>query len=414
MSLTSSLFSGVSGLDTLGSSMSVIGDNIANVNTVGFKASRATFQDVLLQSVSTAAGTAQVGGGTSLADISISFAQGSFESTDSSTDLAIGGEGFFVVRDPNNQDMKYYTRAGDFSFDKNNNLVNPNGLVVQGYEVGIDGSLGSISDIIVSSQGSPPNPTTEMNTTINLNADAEEWDEVEETGGKYSTSITVYDSLGNDVTLTIDFTKAESGWDWAASVPENVGECSSTGSLAFDETGALTTGTEATIDITSLSSEANDMEIIWNFLDESGESNGSITSYASDSTTAFLSQNGYAAGTLQGIIVDEDGFVIGQYSNGEVTSLYQIALAKFQNTQGLDRAGGNLYRKTGISGDPIMGKAGSSGLGTISPNSLEQSNVDIANEFVKMITTQRGFQANSKIITVADQMLSELINLKRY
>jgi len=480
MSLSSSLFSGISGLNTLGESMTVIGDNIANVNTVGFKASRVTFQDVLSQTVSTTAGTAQVGRGTSLADITSSFSQGSFESTDSTTDLAIGGDGFFVVRDPGNANNQYYTRGGQFRFDKDGNFINPAGYIVRGWELDQNGQdIGSITDITLSSFTSPPSATDRMTVVTNLNSGAEnrsadlslEWDAqnavpIPDTAYEYQTTVKVYDSLGDTHDLTLYFDPG-TGATWEFIVTCNPSEDNRTGAQAAlaggdDGVGMLGRGE---IIFNAASGVISDINI-WDFTHsvdydlgtggnwtertEPGDlTNGyftlspdflggspltvelnlgsvystgagawlndslSTTQFASSSTTVFQSATGYGAGDLQSVSVGTDGVITGQYSNGEVIPLYRVALAKFQNVQGLYKEGGNLYRQTRLSGVPITARPGTNGLGSLSPNSLEQSNVDIATEFVKMITTQRGFQANSKIITVTDQMLSELINLKR-
>ena len=480
MSLSSSLFSGISGLSALGNAMTVIGDNIANVNTVGFKGSRVTFQDVLSQSVATTAGTAQVGRGTSLADISSSFSQGSFESTDSTTDLAIGGSGFFVVRDPGNDNNEFYTRAGEFRFDKDGNFTNPAGYIVRGWELDeVTGEqLGTITDITLQSFTSSPSATSNLSMIVNLDADASNnsggsntalsarWDgdnvDANFIGAgdyEYQTTLKVYDSLGSTHDVTIYFDPGEAATDpvWEYVVTCNPSEDSRTITDA-DHTGLLARGTvefnSASGQISgaadSITCELNNGDGTWTLLDNATDAvpnggyfafrpefidgismninldfgtrfNGTVwandslatTQFASASTTVFQTANGYGAGDLESITVATDGVITGQYSNGQVLPLYRVALANFQNEQGLYKVGSNLYRETRLSGDPITGRPGQQGLGNISPNSLEQSNIDIANEFVKMITTQRGFQANSKIITVTDQMLSELINLKR-
>jgi flagellar hook protein FlgE len=480
MSLSSSLFSGVSGLNTLGNSMTVIGDNIANVNTVGFKTSRVTFQDVLSQTVSTTSGTAQVGRGTSLADITSSFSQGSFESTDSTTDLAIGGDGFFVLRDPSDVNNQFYTRAGQFSFDKNGNFINPAGYIVAGWELDQNGQdIGSITDITLSSFTSPPSASDRITVVTNLNANAQdrsadlslEWDAqnavpIADTAYEYQTTVKVYDSLGDTHDLTLYFDRG-TGSTWEFIVTCNPDEDFRTGAQARltagdDGVGMLgkgeiqfapASGVILDINWEEFTPAAGNFDLTtgtWTVRDESTDlthgyftlapdflggfpltvemnfgsvySSGagtwvndslSTTQFASSSTTLFQTATGYGAGDLQSVTVGTDGVITGQYSNGEVIPLYRVALAKFQNVQGLYKEGGNLYRETRLSGVPITAKPGTNGLGSIAPNSLEQSNVDIATEFVKMITTQRGFQANSKIITVTDQMLSELINLKR-
>jgi len=482
MGLASALFSGISGLSTLGNAMTVIGDNIANVNTVGFKASRVTFQDILSQTVATTAGISQVGRGTSIANISRSFAQGSFESTDSPTDLAIGGEGFFVVRDPGNEENQFYTRAGEFRFDRDGNFVNPAGYIVRGWKLDENTSedVGSITDITLSSFTSSPAETKSLTTIINLDADginnsagandtlSTKWIGDDEDGNyigddeyEYQTTLKVYDSLGSTHDITIYFDLGEPPvapendpvWEYIVTcnpdedMRENAAGVNlgllARGTIEFNTssgqisgvedsiTCALNNGTGWDTDLDPLTDIAGQyFEFTPEFisgspmsinLDFGSHFNGTVwandslstTQYASASTTIFQSADGYGAGDLESLTVATDGVITGQYSNGQVLSLYRAALAKFQNEQGLYKAGGNLYKETRLSGDPITGKPGSSGLGNISPNSLEQSNVDIANEFVKMIITQRGFQANSKIITVTDQMLAELINLKR-
>jgi len=556
MGLASSLFSGISGLSTLGNAMTVIGDNISNVNTVGFKGSRVTFQDVLSQTVATTAGTAQVGRGTSLADITASFAQGSFESTDSTTDLGIGGEGFFMVRDPGNVENAYYTRAGEFRFDKDGNFTNPAGYIVRGWELDATtgDDKGSITDIVLQSFTSSPKKTDKLTLITNLDADATSKSATISSSSLGSThDITIYYDRGSTATKyeyimtcnpdednragidstqsgigilgrgvitfnessgaisDIDFdafdasnTTTEIGipavTQYGPTTPVASGTYIGTSTLNYTFTvntvGAID-GATATMDWTDGTNSGtitldgaaqavgalglsvdfgvaaevlaagdnftitcySDQDVInsncWvtktetvssdlstngyffgtaDFLGGSGTSMNidldfgssynstsaswendslSTTQYSAASTTTFQSANGYGAGDLQSVTVGTDGAITGQYSNGQVIPLYRVALAKFQNNQALFKVGGNLFRETRLSGDPITGKPGNSGLGSISPNSLEQSNVDIATEFVKMITTQRGFQANSKIITVTDQMLAELINLKR-
>lgn len=465
MSLSSALFSGISGLSTLGNSMTVIGDNIANVNTVGFKASRVTFQDVLSQTVATTAGSAQVGRGTSLADISSSFSQGSFESTDSSTDLAIGGDGFFIVRDPSDENNEYYTRAGEFRFDEDGNFVNPAGYIVRGWLLDEDTGQdqGSITDITLSSFTSSPSETDRMTMITNLDSgsssntgDLEDaWDgtattPIAATSYDYQTTVKVYDSLGSthDITVYFDPDATDNVWEYIVTCNPSEDNRSAAsgvglgllarGTLTFNSSGTLTSGTMDTYDgnaavgtWTTQSANTNgymafapvfsgtmsvefDFGARYNSTTSSWEPQSlATTQYSSSSATTFQSADGYGAGALQSVSVGTDGAITGQYSNGEVIPLYRVALAKFQNEQKLYKEGGNLFRETRLSGDPITGQPGSNGLGNISANSLEQSNVDIATEFVKMITTQRGFQANSKIITVTDQMLSELIALKR-
>ncbi len=683
MSLTSSLFSGISGLTTLGNSMQIIGDNIANVNTVGFKSSSYVFQDLLSQATSTTSGTSQIGRGTALGDIYSSFQQGSFESTGNTTDLGIGGAGFFILREPGDSERLFYSRAGNFRIDKDGFLINPEGFVVQGWQLDEDGDdMGSVTDIQLESFTSPPDETDNITIITNLDADSisqtgsvsNSWDSsatipIDSNRYQYQTTVKAYDSLGSTHDITIYYDKVSgSVWEYIVTCNPSedkrnlvdsltnsqgilsrgeitfndasgkiedvtlerfdgrIGNVSATGvndiddcrfvindyagvavdghgfSLAYDGTTWTPTGpaapaayaavsvvsgnstqiqlnldndattTQVTIylandasagdqidfdindptdlhvqDIPSatytgdalantsmsiinydelLADDANivltytqvpvlpvttwgitgasavdypniafsgdadsvsvdfggdgtptgtfvsadltftftttlaadstitfDVEgtTAWRSLSTGDMSNSgyfqfmadflggttndtsqlvefdigtyydtsfvndamTTTQFARSSTTVFQSSNGYGSGDLNGVDVDTDGVITGIYSNGQLIELNRVALAKFLNTQELHKEGGNLYRETRDSGQAITAHPGTNGLGDISPNSLEQSNVDIANEFVKMITSQRGFQANSKIITTVDQMLSETISMKR-
>ncbi len=260
MSLSSSLFSGISGLSTLGNAMQIIGDNIANVNTVGFKGSRVTFQDVLSQTVATTAGSAQVGRGTSLADISSTFAQGSFESTDSATDLAIGGEGFFVVRDPNNSNNDYYTRAGEFRFDKDGNFVNPAGYIVRGWalDASTGEDYGSMTDVTLSSFTSSPAQTDKISVITNLDSDATSlttglesaWKgsdptPMASTSYEYQTTVKAYDSLGSthDLTVYYDRGPATNPGQWEYIITCNPAEDARSGASGTEGAGLLARGT---------------------------------------------------------------------------------------------------------------------------------------------------------------------------
>ena len=502
MSISSSLFSGISGLSTNGNAMSVIGDNIANVNTIGFKSSRTTFQDVLSQSVATASGTAQIGRGSTLSAIDTLFQQGSFESTSNATDLAIGGNGFFIVS-PQNEDTQFYTRAGQFRFDANGNFVNPEGYVAKGWSLDRNGNdVGTLQSIKLSAFTSPPEATMDVTAITNLNSqdtskDASifnTWDATAVTGIPlgdamygYQTAIRVYDSQGapHDITIYYDKMDASSEYNdgivdlnnsWEYVVTCNPADDLRAGITGTTKAGILMRGT-LTYDANSGSLKSDsafvyngagdptlpanwvtatsfsqdgypqttaqfvagvDQPIAMQFGVRSTNSTwtggaanvGAVaasglptsswepqaltsTQYASSSTTVYQTQDGYGTGFLENISVGTDGIMVGHYSNGQILNLYRVGLAKFNNEQALTKVGGNLWSATRSSGDAITGHPGSNGLGSISPNSLEQSNVDIAAEFVKMITTQRGFQANSRIITTVDAMLQELIDLKR-
>jgi flagellar hook protein FlgE len=413
-----SLFAGISGLNANATAMTVIGDNIANVNTTAFKANRSSFANMLSQSL-TGAGNGDIGRGVEFWGTSATWSQGNVENTSSPTDLAVNGKGFFILQD--DMGLNFYSRAGEFSFDRNGDLVNPDGLFVQGYEVmavAPDGTLalGNITDINIPGESTaPPSATTDFTVDVNLDARAVQND-------TYSTTLSVFDSLGNAIPLTITFTKQAAVNTWATSVavpstvaaPANVSISPST--LTFNNTGGLAGGgSDPTITISSLLTGAAPLSLNWDIFDTGAPSasNGDITQYASASTTTFQTQNGYTSGVLRGVDVDEEGVVTGIYSNGQLTPLFQLALADFANYGGLQKLGRNLYQESRASGQALPGTPQAGALGAISPQTIEMSNVDLAQEFVKMITTQRAFQANSRVITTSDEILSELINLKR-
>ena len=241
-------------------------------------------------------------------------------------------------------------------------------------------------------------------------------------GDTYNTSITVYDTLGNSIPLTLTFEKIVGGgtgreWQVTGSVPASVNGTGTVGItnniLTFDNLGNLNNSADPSVTINGLASGAADITINWDIFDAGGVTNGDITQYAAPSTTTFQTQDGYPAGSLRSIAIDEAGVVTGSYSNGQLTPLFQVALVDFPSLHGLTKLGHNLYAESLNSGQPLPGTPGSGTLGSISPSALEMSNVDLAQEFVKMITTQRAFQANSRVITTSDEVLTELINIKR-
>ncbi|MEN8690442.1 MAG: flagellar hook protein FlgE [Desulfobacterales bacterium] len=411
-----SLFAGISGLNANATAMTVVGDNIANVNTTAFKANRSSFANILSQSLGGSSGN-DIGRGVDFWGTTPSWSQGSLENTSSPTDLAINGRGFFTLNDDNGG--RFYSRAGEFTFDRNGDLRNPDNLVVQGYPVtGVapDGTfaLGSLSDISVPGGSiTPPMGSTEINADINLNAGAL-------VGDIFSSAVTIYDSLGNNIPVTLTFTNTGAGaWDVGASIPASAGtgvtlNGGATTPLAFDTAGQLTTpAANIPMVLTLTNGATNTQTVTWNLYDASGLNNGDLTGYASPSSTTFLGQNGYPAGSLRGLSFDEAGILMGSYSNGQLTPLFQLALAEFPSYYGLTKMGHNLYAESLESGQALPGVPGSGSLGSISPSAIEMSNVDLAQEFVKMITTQRAFQANSRVITTSDEILTELINIKR-
>lgn len=618
MGLSASMYSGTSGLKAHGEKMTVIGNNISNVSTIGYKASRMYFEDALSQQITTAAGPGQVGRGVAVGAVMGDFSQGSLETTNESTDMAIGGNGFFVVS-PAGQEINYYTRAGNFRFNEQGYLVDPHGYRLQGWAVQQENSSvaatgdttatatagvkikGVPSDIKLENFQSPPQATSRVDMILNVDSQSEDkttadgvdpapgaydgtpftalfekWDGTNpaeplgDTQYAYQSTIKVYDENGTSHNLTVymdpildpDVTLNAAGkryWEYIVTVNPNednrefwgvTGVDQATrgilmaGTLTFNASGELENMSAFTInnpyepgfepgdvvspaqpqfktnplDITALGNwtpanfsqngypictanflgaanasvtgselvsdgntinpvmqqnNSKNIEINFGIRNKAtswtnGDSfsqdpatgtplpttptlqslrdffvpvaaeapadrptaakqalnsiNGfidpdpsalSTTSYSTGSTTIFQAQNGYTSGFLQNISVDRDGVITGRYSNGQVLQLFAVTLATFNNNYALFREGGNLFAETRSSGPPITGLANTGGKGSIASNSLEGSNVDLATEFVKMITTEKGFQANSKTITTVDQMLTVLIQLKR-
>jgi len=421
-----SLYSGISGLKANTSAMAVIGDNIANVDTTGFKTSRVSFANIF--SATLGQSSMQIGRGVTLNGVNPQWSSGSLENTSSATDLSINGTGMYVVNDPNDG-ISYYTRAGQFDWDKDGNLVTPDGFEVQGYNIDQDGVYSRIETITLPNGSSEPHPTSEFSFGLNLDNAADD-------GDTFTSSLTAYDSLGAEVVMDVVFTReidataspALDGWTWAVDVDPTVATTSSSnGYIEFNSDGTLnTTATTASaywdtangdnnpaIAVSGLSNGADDLTIRWAYLDAAGDSDGSITGYRSESSKTAQSQDGYPSGSLQSISVDEDGYFTGIYSNGSMIPFAQIALADFPSYSGLSKQGSNLYSESLASGQPLIGVANTASLGSIAPSTLEMSNVDLGTEFVEMITTQRAFQASSKVITTSDEILNEMLNIKR-
>jgi len=408
--MLSSLYSGVSGINAAGYTMSVLGNNIANSTTVGFKGGYTSFADILSQSLGGAGGGNQIGRGVNLADVGTLFSQGSFENTANGTDLAIEGAGFFMVADDTGT---YYTRAGQFIMDAEGYLVNPTGFRLQGYSADDTGTLlTTIGDLNVAQISSAPLETGSFRIVANLDGSLQQNDP----GSVYSTTITVYDSIGSAIPLTLTFTKelAQGAWSWAASVPANIGSTADTGTLQFNTDGLLTSpAADPTIDITPLTGGAA-FQVDWNIIDTTtGLPSGDITGYASANDTYGLFQDGYAPGTVESVAIEQDGQIVGLFTNGQTRTIGQVLIADFVSPWGLNKMGKSLFAESMSSGQPTIGEAGTGGRGSIAANALEQSNVDMASEFVRMITTQRAYQANARVISTSDDLLAELMQIKR-
>ncbi|MEW9125171.1 MAG: flagellar hook protein FlgE [Thermotaleaceae bacterium] len=451
-----SMYSAVSSLRAHQLKMDVIGNNIANVNTVGYKGSRVTFQEVFSQTLRGAGrpqengrgGTnpQQVGLGISISSMDTFHMRGAVESTGYNTDLMINGDGFFIVSDTSDGSKKSYTRAGNFGLDTDGNLITPDGFYVLGYEYNEDGVL--IEDLkglkISKSITSPPkaSDTAIFEGNINSNlapagvqADFDALkqlvkdDEDKDVKSTYSTTMKFYDSLGNSHNVTMTF--VHTGVDGDGNREFNayirqIDGVDATGitpdltKLSFDSAGKL-----VKIDDTGDLAATPPVPFPNIFLGVPGNIlNGAdalniqldftkLKSYSSPSDAAALKVNGYESGKLDDFTISSTGEIEGVFSNGETRILGQIRLANFKNPAGLLKTGSNMYRETANSGEAMFGYPAAGGFANLQPGALEMSNVDLSREFTDMITTQRGFQANSRIITTSDEMLQEVVNMKR-
>jgi flagellar hook protein FlgE len=578
MGILSSLFAGVSGLNANGTALSVIGNNIANLSTVGFKGSKATFADLISSSISGGSGSVQTGIGVALTSVQGNFSQGSLATSSNVLDLAIDGNGFFVVEDA--QGGTFYSRAGLFRLDKNNNVVDPTGFKLQGFLADTTGTItGTIGDISLPSTTASPRATTtalvaaNLNSattqtglrgnvvassasvttsaagnnsfTVDLNGDGPQTITVANgltgtalasaiqnavralipadpfkaaaysgftasvnasniftftsgitgttnnsttgTGAvvigangadtlaanlnmlaptsttgtdfllsdptstsDFSTSMTVFDSLGNSHLLTTYFTKiGANSWNYNVAASSSDIVTANYHSSNIDTTlgivrvgsGTLTFGTNGTLDREStvirydtgtaagtsgtipgqvqidFNGATLDQQVVMNYgssvTTDGGTGLDGTTQFGSTSALVQQTQDGFAAGALQAFSVDANGTISGRFSNGQLRALAQVVLARFPDPIGLTRTGKNTFSQSGNSGQPVTGSPDSAGLGRVLSNSLELSNVDLGESFIDMIAAQRGFQANSRVITTSDEILQELVNLKR-
>ena len=429
MSINRAMYAGVSGLAAESSTLAIVGDNIANTNTIGFKRTRATFENVLGGAIGS---PDNIGGGVRLGRSQQIFAQGALANTGQATDVALSGDGFFVVNGTvNGVTGNFYTRAGQLTIRNDGVVVNPQGMTVQGYKPNGTGGFGTTpGNIQLSTAQLPPKATTKITATANLDAAA-----TPPTNGfdpqnpgatsNLSTSMTVYDSLGKSHTVDLYFTKTADGlWDvhalakgdeLANGQPGQNMEIA-TGQLTFNSAGALQDMQWNPAANVSFVGANPNQAINIDFgtsLAAGGTGLGGTTQFGSASAVSAQSQDGYSSGDLAGVKIDADGTVSGVYSNGQTVAAGQMAVAKFRSNDGLGRAGQNMWVETRESGEASLGGAGQGGRGAAVSGSLEQSNVDIAEQFVDLIQHQRSFQANSKTITTADQMLQELMAIKQ-
>lgn len=405
----------LSGLSASSQALNIISNDLANLNTVGFKDQEASFEDLFYQNLSTngAGNPVQEGMGTKIGSVSTNYGDGTVQSTNVASNVAITGNGFFISE--NASGVFHYTRSGNFGADTNGNLITSAGDTVLGYQAvnGVVNSGGALGPLNVGSDlVSAPSATTTIQQQTNLDATAP-------VGTTYSTPLAVYDSLGASHILTFNFTEtAANTWSYQVTLPaaDTGGTGNPTvvgsGSLSFDSSGNLAspTGSITGISVSGLSDGAATMNLTWNLANSSGGS--LITQVASPSTTSTIKQNGYGSGTLSTYMVDADGTIEGTFTNGQTQALGQIALASFSNVQGLQAIGGNDYVPTLASGAAVAGVANTGGRGTLTGGALEMSNVDISTEFTRLIVTQRGFEANARMITTLDSIDNTTTNLQ--
>jgi flagellar hook protein FlgE len=417
------LFAAIAGLQNHITYMDVVGNNIANVNTQGFKASRVTFQDMLTQTISGASAPTEARGGTNpqqvglgmkIGGVDVLHTQGSLQATGRNTDFAIQGSGFFIMRDGA---RTFYTRDGAFDVAVTGELVNPtNGYKVQGWRADtngvtdIDQPLGSI--IIPLGQSIAAQETSMVTLQGNLASGADVAD-------SFSTTIDVFDSLGAAHPVTVTFTKtASNAWSVAATSVHFQADGDPAVSLPnpalnieFDANGRLQTPASGNLQLP--------LVIHSSFTDGAGASINvavnieNLTQFSGPGTVTPTFNNGFSAGSLMTFSVGPGGDITGIFSNGTTRPLGQIAMAQFTNPAGLSKAGSNLYEATSNSGVPGIGTPGTGGRGSIGAGVLEGSNTDLAREFTNVVIAQRGFQASSRIISTSDQMLEGLVNLIR-
>ncbi|MBX3186751.1 MAG: flagellar hook protein FlgE [Labilithrix sp.] len=426
MSIQRAMYAGVSGLTAEAGALGVVGDNVANSNTIGFKQSRANFANVL----GAAVGGNEPGAGVRMTRPQQLFAQGALLNTGQATDVALSGDGFLVVSGVvSGENGTFYTRAGQLGLRHDGVLVNADGLEVQGFAADGTGRFKtSMGRIELPSAPIPPKPTSTMKITANLDSSATPptapWDPSNPSAtSNLATSMTVYDSLGTGHAVDVYFRKTGAGaWEYhvlakgsdiEGGPPTGSVEIAG-GSLTFDSAGALESVASGPAAVSFVGATAA-QPLTFDFGTSTaagGTGLDGLTQYGSASSVSSQSQDGYASGDLSGIKIGADGVVRGVYTNGQTIPAGQLAIAKFRANDGLGRAGQNLWIATRESGEAAIGLVGSGGRASLIAGALEQSNVDITQQFVELISHQRAFQASSKTITTADQMLQELMNIK--
>ena len=428
MGVLSSLFTGVSGLAAQGEALGVVGDNIANANTTGFKASRAEFQDIIAKNLKGILGGNQIGRGVKIGAVNPVLLQGNVDSTENATDLAISGDGYFVCR---GSDGQTFTRDGSLHFDKDGYLVTNDNQRMQGFLAEESGKITSLmGDIHLPKAITPARATKKVEISANLdsrNSNAQQFNIEKPTDtSQYSTGVEIYDSQGNKHLLNVYFNKMQDRqWEWHGLVDgkEVTGGKEGTmsevaaGKLTFTVDGKLDTQTTTKTNFNFAGGALANQKIEMNFGDaittNKGKGLGGTVQYGKDSDLMAWKQDGASAGTITNMSFSDQGTLSAMYNNGEVKDLAQIVLAKFDAPERLYKVGNNRFKESRDAGTPAVGTPNMGGRGKIFAKSLERSTVDLALEFVNLIQNQRGFQANAKTITTTDELLAEVIQLKR-
>lgn len=409
------MFSAISGLRTHRTMLDVVGNNIANVNTSGFKGSSVVFQDILSQTIQGAGAGApsadiggtnpsQIGLGVTVGRVSTNFSQGALQRTNRDMDFALRGDGFFTIENAGEQ---LYTRAGSLSLDAAGRLVTATGGIVQGWSADPAGNIDTnqpiggiavpVGDLI------PPTPTSD----ITLNGNLPTADPV---GAAYTTSVEVYDSQGQPVLAAFTFTKtANNEWTATGEYGEPATAFTVTDDvITFDANGDITVPADLNMNVA-----AGQIPGVPAFTVSLASTGGRVSQYGELATVSVTAQNGSAAGSLQAMSVSQEGVLIGSYSNGRNRAIAQFAVSIFANPEGMEKVGESNFRSSVNSGVAQLNTAGVGGRGLISSGTLEMSNVDLASEFTNLIVAQRGFQANSRVVTASDELLADIVNLKR-
>jgi len=422
------MWTGVSGLSSQGEALSVVADNIANSNTTGFKASRAEFEDIMSRNVKGIDGGNQLGRGVRIGAINPIMLQGNIDNTDRGTDVAINGDGYFQVK---GTEGVSYTRDGSFTFDRNGYLVTNNGQRVQGFMADEKGKVETrTGDIKFPKALVNASATKEIKLELNLDSRAIPDVKVFDAKDPYKTSdfataTETFDSQGNKHVLNLFFNKGQDrNWTYRGMVDGKEVEGAQEGQdlaqvcegkVSFTEDGRLNSQEMISSNFNFKNGAKQDQQIKISFGDDiaTGGKGEGTKQYGKDSDVIKWAQDGYSAGTVTNLSFNDSGVLTASYTNGQVVDLGQILLAKFENPEALFKQGGNLFKQSRDSGEPSLGGARQSGRGSIIAKSLERSTVDIASEFVNMITNQRAFQANAKTVSTADELLNEVIQMKR-